>query len=635
MGEERSPFIRILDYLKRYPDTSYRDVLLKKLFFQSENRIDSWFTPAWLQEFLVEPFNQAGRMPEGFIERWANVGEMFVTDLNGDGEEDFIVAHTQNLYWRKLYWLHGSPGSYQLTVLPISDGHALAQQVPLIEDLNHDGVPELVYRDYASGASDEFSNIFIISWQNGRLQNMVIGDNGTQNGEWQVEDTDQDGLYELIKWQGGPGSAGFCCALPVKIDYRLIGNEYIPVRQVPVREELGGFLGEGVKADWQFAKMMQHTNHYAQAIEYLDSFLADIHNDPYQARQEVIPYTYFQLGMTYLLMDEPAAAQRMWQSLAQDFPEHPVTLDVLDIQPFLQTRDGIWQGCAWLRKNKRDWPLSEERRYIFAQEAYYPSWADLCDPMLLFSQWSWTQTRPIAEQLTDRALAWQSLSNAFDLNKDGIADPIGQIQISDRRNQVWVFLTQPDGTYEPFYAKQPYPPEAIYIWTSWGYDSAPWYLDDYFDAVITDENQDGNPEIRYGRSDGNHPLQTEWIGHRFEKPGNEIRMDNFTVPDLKDEKSLANVTKKLFYDQDFEAALSLLDGYDSNSDPSISYRSPEVLRWAEAGSHYLRGLAYSYLGENELAQLSFATVIRDYSDALVYSYGYFSWADLAREKSSP
>ena len=186
-------------------------MLLKKLFFQSENRIDSWFTPAWLQEFLVEPFNQAGRMPEGFIERWANVGEMFVTDLNGDGEEDFIVAHTQNLYWRKLYWLHGSPGSYQLTVLPISDGHALAQQVPLIEDLNHDGVPELVYRDYASGASDEFSNIFIISWQNGRLQNMVIGDNGTQNGEWQVEDTEQYGLYELIKCRRGTRGRGVLC----------------------------------------------------------------------------------------------------------------------------------------------------------------------------------------------------------------------------------------------------------------------------------------------------------------------------------------------------------------------------------------------------------------------------------------
>jgi hypothetical protein len=607
--------VRIMDYLMRYPDSPRREELLATLFRANPIFFNDWFILTELDEFVRQPFNQATGMPDSFAEELQNqeLIQIYVTDLDGNGTDDFIIA-TKHVFQWSIYWLYGKPGEYQLTALPTGDEEILAYaNVRMIEDLNNDGVSELVYVVNTSGASDAFEEVYILSWKNEQFKNMIIGDNTTQNGGWLFTDIDEDGVYELVKRNGGPGSLGFCCALPFEVDYQLLGDEYIPVQQRP-----GNSLGEGEKPDWQLAKMMQHTHHYTKAIEYLDLYLTDLQDDTY--RYEVIPYVYFQLGMAHLLMNEPVAAQDTWQSLVQNFPEHPLTLDVLEMQPMLQTRDDIWRACAWLRQNKREWPLSEDKQHIFQREAYYNSWEDLCDPMFLLNQWEWTQTTPITTQLAARALNWHVLSEIFDLNDDGIPDPIGEIELGDSR-QVWIFLTQSDGTYKPLYAEQPYPPEAIHIWNKWGYEGY-WYLDD-FDVTLMDNDQDGNPEIFYTRSDADYTLQTEWIGHRFEKVGGEgIKLDNFIAPNFGDDKSFPNILKTLFYDQNFETALDLLEDYNPAVDSSI--HQPSHFYWAEAGSHYLRGLAYSYLGETELAHQSLTTVIQNYPDT--------SWVDLARER---
>jgi hypothetical protein len=560
-------------------------------------------------------------MPEEFEERWQprDAIQVYPTDLDGNNVDDFVVVIKASFFEgpSKIYWLYGKPGDYQLTELPV-DNQDMSPSIEVREfmDLNKDSIPELVYITSRSGASDTFADIFILSWQNGQFKNMVIGDNGTQNGGWKVEDTDQDGMYELIKQQGGPGSLGFCCNLAYEIDYRLSGNEFVPVQQKP-----GDAFGVEENPNWQLAKMMQHTGHYTKAVEYLEGLLTNLQNDPY--RQEVIPYVYFQLGMTYLVMDEPVAAQETWQALAQNNPDHPVTLDVQDMQPLLHSRDDIWQACAWLRQNQRAWPLPEDEQQILKREAFYDQWQDLCAPMFLLNQWEWSQAKPIAAQLAARTLTWQSLSDIFDLNKDGLPDPIGQIQAGNWRKQVWVFLTRPDGSYQPFYAEQPYPPEAISIWNKWGYDSSPWHLDnDDFEVILTDQNRDDNPEIFYIRSDGAYTLQTEWTGRRFEVPGHKIKPENLTVPDFGDELSYTNILKTLFYDQDFEKTLKLLDKYDPAADPSVDYFNN--VRWIQAGSLFLRGLACSYRGDVESANQFFAIVVQNFADT--------SWVDLAREK---
>ena len=134
---------------------------------------------------------------------------------------------------------------------------------------------------------------------------------------------------------------------------------------------------------------------------------------------------------------------------------------------------------------------------------------------------------------------------------------------------------------------------------------------------MTDRDQDGRPEITYTR--GDHQVQTVWLGHRFEIAGREtIQLDHFTALDFGEEKSFSHILKALFFAQAFETALDLLADYDPAMDDYMSQPSREV------GSHYLRGLAYAYLGQADAAQQALVTVVQDYADT--------TWVDLANEK---
>ena len=352
-----------------------------------------------------------------------------MTDLDGNGIDDFVIA-TKHIYQHLVYWLYGRPSEYQLTALPTGDRDIFSYaDIQMIEDLNNDGLSELVYIVETRGASDKFEELYILTRQGEQFKNMAIGDNITQNGGWLLTDVEEDGIYELVKKQGPPGSLGFCCVLLFEVDYQLRGDEYIPVGQRPT-----GMIGEGERSDWQFAKMLQHTRNYTKAVERLDLYLTYLQDDSF--RYEIIPYVYFQLGLSHVLLNETAAAQHTWQALEQHFPDHPLTLDVLDMQPFLRARDDIWPACAWLGQHKREWPLSADKKLLFQVEAYYTHWEDLCDPIFLLDQWEWTQTTPLAGQLAARALNWRVLSERFDLNGDGLLDPIGQIETANVK-QVW------------------------------------------------------------------------------------------------------------------------------------------------------------------------------------------------------
>ena len=604
--------VRGMDYLMRYPNTPHREQILTALFYLNSYFMRDWFPFLWLDEFVRQAFNEAQGIPpqfDGTDETWPipDMLQIYETDLDGNGVADFVIS-VKHRFWSgigdgRLLWLHGQPGDYQLWALSKS----MYAEVRKMKDLNNDGQLELFYVVPTRGASNYFETAFILTWQDDNFKDMVIGPKQTQNGTWQVVDEDTNGLYELIQIRGGAGSAGFCCILSYQLTHELYQNEYIPISQIPYT-----WAAEGENPSWQLAKMKQHTYHYQEVLEYFQALL-NRDNDYFQ---ETIPYIWFQIGIAQVLLDEIEGANEAWQVLASDFPDHPLTLDVLEIQAFLQKKGGLWQACQWLRENKRAWPLPEKKRAILRTEATYNSWGDLCDPRFLFGQWPWMQSVPIVDQLKQRGLNWHSLSESFDLNGDDIIDPIGEITLFDYR-QRWAFLSQADGTYLPFFVDNPYPVEAIYIWDKSGYDD---FSLRQFEAELTDVNEDGKLELQYAYSDGEVFWISEWIGHRFKWPDSDIEIGEVGLPNFSDELSMSNIFLTLFYEQNFEKAIDLLAKYDPDLHSSLNNRQ----YWEEAGVYFLRGLTYSYLGEEDLAQAFFAKVIQEYADT--------TWVDLAQEK---
>lgn len=681
--------VKILDYLYRHPDTSYRQALEDRLIDVTYSSYGfyrwfpiQWLRDDWLERYVRIPFDIAGGLPSAFQERWRDRAEAFVADLDANGEADYLVAikfgpriGVDTL--SGFFWVHRSGGAFELVPLPgwVYDYEeepnirALYPTVLAIEDLNGDGQAEVAYTVSTCGASTCFERLRVLSWQDGRWKDLLVtGGWVPQNGRWVIRDDDGDGIAELVATDTGPGSAGMGPSVPYEIHFQLRHGEFVPVEEVlPEGPEYMGEEFRSVKY-WLFGQRLLRAYRFTEAVRMLECLAGCV--DEENPWVDYRPFALFRAGMVHALLDDVERARELWDQLVEQFPDHPLSQDVAQLRQVIKTRDDIWLGCAWLDENGQDWAAHEHLSGLPNGYRFYLDWSDLCASGFLLPLWHWSTQESLVAQMARFQISWNKLSTEYDLNNDGIPEPIGLLSVGNGRSP-WVFLSQGD-SYWPLLVTQPFPIEAL--------NTAGAFWSGFYSAI--------DPEckdIRVTDLDGNHMPEVlivcpgrfqvwEWLGHRFQPhivqyydprrakvlrgrvvlttgpgdtaklrvllsdpdaPGQVVEERTYRLrggdlqligrdpaPEPPGPSPLAEALEALFRDADPQRALEYLGRYDSSVPWTQYYDAPAAFR--EATGLYLKALALLYLGQERKAQPILETLMRDYPET--------GWAVLAAEK---
>lgn len=502
--------VKILDYLHQYPDSLYRQQLVNKivefgLWVNPQWIIEEWLTTVILPQLEGKPI--ASKEMKDFEEKW---GQISITDLDNNSETDYLITlRLQDLVCEtvgQMYWIYQTSNGYHIELLPTASGTASSYPTILsIDDLTGDGIPELTYIATTCGPSDQFQSPYILSWENDRFINRLVGDWNLINGDFQINEKNEKGIAELKIVQGQTGHPGFAPYSPRQFDIELQRGEYIPVNQISL------FQPEKKPSDkdilyWQWANFLLHTDRYIEATDAFNTIAEESSKSFLWV--DYRPYALFRLGLSYILLGDQMAAQRSWEQLVTKFPNHPISIDMMTLKDMLKSRDDLGRVCLWLQTNGGEWGQSqwaasenalayttwrvyqfEEQSklnyqewlesqepfdYIHARETLnegiegphdykrLTGWADLCHPMFLAYLYNWTQEEKITTQANQLGLTWETLSVEYDLNNDGTSDPIGVWNINEQL-YLWSFISQ-QSIYQPLSITQPYPIEATVIW---------------------------------------------------------------------------------------------------------------------------------------------------------------------------
>jgi hypothetical protein len=157
--------------------------------------------PAAIMEYL----NQGASPEELAVElivRDLNPNEqpVWAEDLTGDGVRDVVVS---------IYNLQIQPqggmmiytcveGQYQLDYISLASQTEHAPEALVIQDLNADQLPDLVFTMTNCGAHTCFDDVEILSWIDGRFTELVEGSTtDLPNPSAQLTDYNRDGIYSL------------------------------------------------------------------------------------------------------------------------------------------------------------------------------------------------------------------------------------------------------------------------------------------------------------------------------------------------------------------------------------------------------------------------------------------------------
>ncbi|MDQ7030938.1 MAG: hypothetical protein Q9O62_14785 [Ardenticatenia bacterium] len=148
-----------------------------------------------------------------------------------------------------------------------------------------------------------------------------------------------------------------------------------------------------------------------------------------------------------------------WHRLVREFPTHPVSKGISQWLNAVHSPDDLGMVCGQLNETEGDWVVES------LGALWYPlslDWRDLCVPSLLFSAWSWPRSSSLDTLLSRRGFRWQPVTAEYDLNADGILDPIGTVTgpcvtCTTGTRTLWAFLSA-DQQYLPLLATSGQPP---------------------------------------------------------------------------------------------------------------------------------------------------------------------------------
>ena len=136
---------------------------------------------------------------------------VIVSDVTGDGRQDILVNIMNPAYPPGGIFLAYtcSGGKYELTYSQVSPPIYHTPTVLLIQDLNADGLVEMIVNSRSCGAHTCFEDIRILVWDGAQFQNLMAG--STEELPYpnvQITDYNQDGIYSLEVTGTAIGSVG-------------------------------------------------------------------------------------------------------------------------------------------------------------------------------------------------------------------------------------------------------------------------------------------------------------------------------------------------------------------------------------------------------------------------------------------
>lgn len=172
----------------------------------NDGRTDLLLDNGWL-EAPVQPFKQAWMFHPEFNLQAASI-PIIVTDVNGDGKNDFIAgkAHDYGLYW---YEQSGDAGNKRIWKTHPMDLNNSQFHTMEWEDLDNDGKPELItgkrYRAHNDGdpGPNDPLGLYYYQWNGESFTKQIIsyGKFGEGKGtgiHFQIVDLQHDGLKDIV-----------------------------------------------------------------------------------------------------------------------------------------------------------------------------------------------------------------------------------------------------------------------------------------------------------------------------------------------------------------------------------------------------------------------------------------------------
>lgn len=489
--------LQIVDYLQRHPDDPQALALWRRIISIGQptqeigaddpQQMDStWAYDGWAEaEFLALDLPSELTVGQPSLE----IDQLTImpTNLDGDATQDYLLSTTFSsghdelgkLRWMR--WQHGRwVGEHVL-----SYDNEFGAQVQL-GDVTGDAQPELLVRSSNCGSACS-GRLYGWTWRDGVA--LQLFPDWADTGDLSVSQNDPTPSVS------SPDA-----------NYRFDGQYLSPAELALPTGEFSNTIGAQIR----HAHGLLVLGRFDEAIMWLERAANQADGSAYfgykTTFKDARPVALFRIGAIHLLKHNPLAAQVAWAQVVQHFPR---SLAAAAVQKFKlsEFNGSITQWCSLL-DTERPLIMEEYRRdWLDRFSLNEFDWLALCHPRMLVPLYEWTQATPLEKQFAALGLPWQELSTAYDLNGDGVNDPLGVVDWLGIYTP-WAMLSTEVG-YQPLYGLQPW---------SVATDLAT-LTDTYLPfsrpnaVTITDLDADGAPEWLFDHGRGFDLMA--WVDNRF------------------------------------------------------------------------------------------------------------------------
>ena len=285
-------------------------------------------------------------------------------DLTGDGKQDVAVsvynpASTLVPPGGELLLFVCQEGVYRMLHHQASAEGSGAPGIRYLQDLNGDGIAELVVGSPTCGASTCFEEVQILGWTGAGFEDLLVGSTiEIPSPVINLLDPQGDGVYDLEISGGGYGSVG---AGPQRSKSTVWPYNPSAARWQDPQERLDS-SNYRIHV-LQDADQAAREHHFEQALPGYGRVVDDTGLidwvEPELEKPSLAAYALFKIALTHLLLNQADLAQTTFDRLFADYPPGAVGYPYAELARKFQEAypaGGIPNGCAAARQFAADHP---------------------------------------------------------------------------------------------------------------------------------------------------------------------------------------------------------------------------------------------------------------------------------------
>ncbi|MBE2200132.1 MAG: tetratricopeptide repeat protein [Anaerolinea sp.] len=292
-----------------------------------------WLRDAWVNNMPINNV-RAALLAAG----WLRQDEDWQTaDFDGDQLADWtLLLYAPTMTDRKrpanLWVVNGNGVIYQF-FRDIADSEWIYLDLVAVTDLTGDGRPELVINGESCGAHTCVTGIQILSFQNGRLQNVVqappdwTGEAviAVTYADIRLEDATADGLLDVFVHGGSIGSVGSGIERTYTEVWTWNGTAFALAETILDPAEYRHHLLYEANDDYLAGDLNRAAQLYAQAIHDESLITPEFSYSPAENEQAIVQFAAFRLILIALQQGDSDGAAVYLALLQQDFPDAPLS----------------------------------------------------------------------------------------------------------------------------------------------------------------------------------------------------------------------------------------------------------------------------------------------------------------------